>query len=207
MKKIYIVATALLFVSQFNLSAQTATPATATQTEVTKVERKVMTPEEKEEKMTARMVQQLLLSDADAAKFTPLYKKFMAEKRALRPQREEMKNSADATAAPKAAPTDAEIKKAAKERFAQQRKMIDLNEKYYNEFSKILTAKQVEKVMSSAKHRAPRGGEMGGKQAPTMKRKGGEMRKGKEMGQRGGKRTQGKPAMDRSARVAEQSKS
>lgn len=177
MKKICILATALLFASQFTLMAQV--PATAGVPA-----KRVMNPEQREARMTERMTQQLLLSDADAAKFAPLYKKYMEEMRALRPERPEVKKTEDATAkAEKVAPTDAELKKAAKERFARQRKMIDLQEKYYNEFSKFLTAKQVEKVMHPAGERGK--GDMHGKQAPKMQDKGMEMRRGKEMGQMG----------------------
>ncbi|MGL4519236.1 MAG: DUF4890 domain-containing protein [Phocaeicola sp.] len=198
MKKIFIVATALLFALQFNLTAQTsdvqtATAQTSPRGEVAKVERerKVLTPEEREAKMTERMVQQLLLSDAEAAKFAPLYKKYMAEKRALRPERAEKRErggkrgeSTTKVTSIKVTPTDAEIKKAAKERFVQQRKMVDLQENYYNQFSKFLTAQQVEKVMRPNQERGARAGEMRRKEARGMQPKGAEMRKGKAMGRR-----------------------
>ncbi|MGL4851473.1 MAG: hypothetical protein ACRC3Z_02295 [Phocaeicola sp.] len=200
MKKICILATALLFVSQFSLSAQTPEiPA-----------KKTITPEEREVKMTERVAQQLLLSDADAAKFTPLYKKYMEEMRALHPARKSPKspeNVTDGIKEEKVAPTDAEIKKATKERFAQQRKMIDLQEKYYNEFSKFLTAKQVEKIMQP-KGRMGHRGEMRGNQAPHMQNRGMEFRKGGEMGQgRARKADAKKPSTEKRIKGTETSNS
>ena len=42
--------------------------------------------------------------------------------------------------------TDAEVDKMMRDRFAQARKMLDIREKYYDEFRKFLSAKQVQKV-------------------------------------------------------------
>ena len=47
---------------------------------------------------------------------------------------------------PKQMPTDAEVDKMMRERFAQGRKMLDIREKYYDEFRKFLSPKQVQKV-------------------------------------------------------------
>ena len=43
-------------------------------------------------------------------------------------------------------PTDAEVDKMMRERFAVSRKMLDVREKYYDEFRKFLTPKQVQKI-------------------------------------------------------------
>jgi hypothetical protein len=43
-------------------------------------------------------------------------------------------------------PTDAEVDKMMRDRFKQSRKMLDIREKYYDEFRKFLSAKQVQKV-------------------------------------------------------------
>lgn len=47
--------------------------------------------------------------------------------------------------------TDAEIAKMLKGQFAQSRKMLDIREKYYNEFSKILSQKQIMKIYQQEK--------------------------------------------------------
>ena len=38
-----------------------------------------------------------------------------------------------------------------KDQFAQSRKMLDIREKYYNEFSKILSQKQIMKIYQQEK--------------------------------------------------------
>jgi hypothetical protein len=43
-------------------------------------------------------------------------------------------------------PTDAEVDKKMRDRFKQSRKMLDIREKYYDEFRKFLSPKQVQKV-------------------------------------------------------------
>ncbi len=52
---------------------------------------------------------------------------------------------------PKPVMTDAEIAKMLKDQFAQSRKMLDIREKYYNEFSKILSQKQIMKIYQQEK--------------------------------------------------------
>lgn len=42
--------------------------------------------------------------------------------------------------------TDAEVEADIKTRFAQSRKMLDIREKYYEEFRKFLSPKQVQKM-------------------------------------------------------------
>ena len=43
-------------------------------------------------------------------------------------------------------PTDEQVDKMMRDRFKQSRKMLDIREKYYDEFRKFLSPKQVEKV-------------------------------------------------------------
>ena len=50
--------------------------------------------------------------------------------------------------------TDAEIAAMLKNQFAQSRKMLDIREKYYNEFSKILSQKQIMKIYQQEKSNA-----------------------------------------------------
>lgn len=66
------------------------------------------------------------------------------------------RNIANRTAAdkqtPKPLPTDAEVEQAIKARFAQSRKILDVREKYYNEFRKFLSPKQIQKMYNMEKH-------------------------------------------------------
>ena len=50
--------------------------------------------------------------------------------------------------------TDTEIAAMLKNQFAQSRKMLDIREKYYNEFSKILSQKQIMKIYQQEKSNA-----------------------------------------------------
>lgn len=56
--------------------------------------------------------------------------------------------------APKPALTDAEIAKQIKDQFAQSRKLLDIREKYYTEFSKVLSQKQVTRIYQMEKSNA-----------------------------------------------------
>ena len=87
------------------------------------------------------------LDDATAAKFTDVYKKYMNEINDLRKKDtpKVKKENKDEGKAPKNM-TDADIDKMMKDRFMQSRKMLDIREKYYHEFRKFLSPKQVQKV-------------------------------------------------------------
>lgn len=94
-----------------------------------------------------RIVDELGLDDKTAAKFAEVYKKYMKEMDDLRkqymPAKSDLKK--DKPSMPKSL-TDAEVDKMMRDRFAQARKMLDVREKYYDEFRKFLSPKQVQKV-------------------------------------------------------------
>ena len=102
-----------------------------------------------QEMQCSQIIKGLALDDATAAKFTPVYKQYMEEMQATR-NMGARRNAANRTAAdkqtPKPVPTDAEVEQAIKARFAQSRKMLDIREKYYNEFRKFLSPKQIQKM-------------------------------------------------------------
>ncbi len=99
------------------------------------------------EMQSRRIVDDLGLDDKTAAKFSDVYKKYMKEMNDLRlknmPKKSDMKKGEPNK--PKSF-TDAEVDKMMRNRFTQARKMLDIREKYYNEFRKFLSAKQVQKV-------------------------------------------------------------
>lgn len=111
-----------------------------------------MTMEQMATIQAGKIVNQLGLDDAKAAKFTEVYKKYMKELNDLRkkdmPGKSEMKKGEPQ--APKQL-TDEEVDKMMRERFAEGRKMLDIREKYYNEFRKFLSPKQVQKVYEQGK--------------------------------------------------------
>ena len=112
-----------------------------------KKEHKRPTMEQISEMQSRRIVDELGLDDKTANKFTEVYKKYMKEMNDLRlknmPKKSDMKK--DEPNKPKSF-TDAEVDKMMRDRFAQARKMLDIREKYYDEFRKFLSAKQVQKV-------------------------------------------------------------
>lgn len=112
-----------------------------------KREHKRMTMEQMSEMQANKIANQLGLDDAKTAKFKEVYKKYMKELNELRkkdmPQKQDMKKGEPQ--APKQM-TDAEVDKMMRERFAESRKMLDIREKYYDEFRKFLSPKQVQKV-------------------------------------------------------------
>lgn len=102
-----------------------------------------------------QIIQALMLDDATAAKFKPVYEQYMADMRATRGKsaahKKEVKAPGEAAQpkakpTPKPMPTDSEVEQAIKDRFAQSRKMLDVREKYYHEFRKILSPKQIMRI-------------------------------------------------------------
>jgi len=99
--------------------------------------------EQVEQKQCNRMVKELMLDDVTSAKFIPLYKQYLEDIRAckLLKYKRDMKERNN-----KVAQTDEEIEKMIKDQFEQTRKMVDIQEKYYNDFQKILTPKQILRI-------------------------------------------------------------
>ena len=150
-KFIYVVLAVLFMGSQMTLSAQEKD---------NKEKKQRPTPEQMMQMQTNQMVKALMLDDATAAKFTPIYEKYLKELRDCRMMNREprvKKETAQGTEAktakgpPRPVMTDAEIAKMLKGQFAQSRKMLDIREKYYNEFSKILSQKQIMKIYQQEK--------------------------------------------------------
>ena len=109
--------------------------------------RKRMTIEQMVNMQANKIIGDLGLDDKTSAKFMDVYKKYMTEMNDLRkeymPKRPDVKPEAGKA---RQKPTDAEVDKMMRDRFKQSRKMLDIREKYYDEFCKFLSPKQVEKV-------------------------------------------------------------
>lgn len=151
-KFIYVVLAVLLMGSQMTLSAQNSDNK----------ERKQRPTQQQMMRMQVdQMVKTLMLDDATAAKFTPVYEKYLKESRECRmmnhkPRAEKDKATATDANAKKERPsmTDDEIATMLRNQFTQSRKMLDVREKYYNEFSKILSQKQILKIYQQEKMNA-----------------------------------------------------
>lgn len=148
-RKFFMIAIALLMGTQTMVWAQDKPKD--------KPERKPMNKEQMQTMQCNRIVRELALDDATATQFESVYKNYMNELReargtALRNKEKKAAPSASAEASQKPEvkplPTDAEVEQAMKERFARERKVLDVREKYYDEFRKFLSPKQVQKVYS-----------------------------------------------------------
>lgn len=117
-----------------------------------KVKKPRMTEEEMIQKQTERMSAALLLDDATSAKFAPVYQQYLKDMRDIRKEARQNcpAEGAQCRKAEKKALTDAEIEARIEQRFDRCRKMLDTREKYYKEFKKMLTAKQIEKIFKQA---------------------------------------------------------
>ena len=113
-----------------------------------------MTPEKMAEFQANRLSNELGLDDATSAKFVEVYKKYM---KALGEVHMEFANKfkkANAEITKEGnimkpgfkSLTDAQVDQMMKDRFAISRKTLDVREKYYDEFRKFLSPKQVQKI-------------------------------------------------------------
>ena len=97
-----------------------------------------------------------MLDDATTAKFIPVYQNYLKELRECR-MMNRAKLRAEGTGVkpdPKPLLTDAEVEQQIKGRFAQSRRILDVREKYYNEFRKILSPKQIMKIYQTEQNNA-----------------------------------------------------
>ena len=151
-KFIYVIMAVLLMGSQMTLSAQNTD---------NKQKKQRPTPEQMVQMQTKQIVNTLMLDDATAAKFTPVYEKYLKELRECRMMnRKPRTEKAQGTEAgakkegQRPSMTDDEIATMLRNQFTQSRKMLDVREKYYNEFSKILSQKQILKIYQQEKMNA-----------------------------------------------------
>lgn len=120
-------------VSSFGLMAQNAQDAPAQ-----KRAKQKPTPEQMMDRHVKMMEKQLVMDDATAAKFTPLYKEYLQAMKDCRPAVSKKENKAEMT--------DAEIENAIQDRFDAKQKTLDVQKKYFKKFKEVLNAKQLEKV-------------------------------------------------------------
>jgi type II secretory pathway pseudopilin PulG len=118
-----VIAIAMLF-SSINMSAQSNN-------------QQRLSREELAEKQARHIAHELALDDATTQKYVATYCAYQKEVWALGPR---VKRHSSANA------TEAEAKQANKARMEQSQKILDLREKYYKEYSKFLTQKQIERA-------------------------------------------------------------
>jgi hypothetical protein len=91
------------------------------------------------EKKCKKVADKLMLDDATAAKFIPVYKEYLNELIANFDSENNRKSDKEIS--------DADIDSAVSDRFAKARKTVDIREKYYREFRKFLTARQAKSAL------------------------------------------------------------
>ena len=105
-----------------------------------KKDRSRMSVEQLTKLRAKRIAQALALDDATAQKFTTTFcacqKELYAANKAMKENKGKKRSEM----------TDAEIETIQKDRFKQSRKLLDLREKYYGEYRKFLSARQVQRV-------------------------------------------------------------
>lgn len=135
-----------------------AAMSAAAQTEAKTAAKRNVTPEERIERQVKRMQSELMLSDDASSKFESLYKDYLSDLRkeadkVAELRKEINKKRADNTLKEK------DIKNLQEKQLTLEKKRVEIREKYYDKFSKILNAHQLQKVMfQSFEKRNGRGG-------------------------------------------------
>lgn len=113
-----------------------------------KADRPRWTEEEIMERRAESMAAKLMLDDKTEAEFVSLYAQYLKE---LKDCREHYREAVPGpkggeVGEPRKPLTDAEIEARMERRFEKQRQLLDIHEKYYKDFKKMLTPKQLQKV-------------------------------------------------------------
>ncbi len=101
------------------------------------------TPEQRAQFRAEKMANQLMLSDADAAQFVPIYKTYILDRKAVA---EKFKFEGKCAEKKSALVSNEDVDARVKNDFARKRAMLDLREDYYGKFTTVLSPKQVCKV-------------------------------------------------------------
>ena len=110
------------------------TNAVQAQTEQSKKQR--LSREELADKQARHIAHELALDEATTQKYVDTYKACQQEVWALGPRVKRQQTNV----------TEAEAEQANKARFEKSEKILKIREKYYNEYSKFLTQKQIERA-------------------------------------------------------------
>lgn len=100
-----------------------------------------------------RIVAQLGLDDATASRFTTVYNQYVAEMHAAYKQHAMIRPQKGADGQPQRL-TDEQIKHNLEAQFALSQTTLDLRKKYYKEYLKFLTPRQIEKLGKLEKRQA-----------------------------------------------------
>lgn len=99
------------------------------------------------QKRTSQMAQTLMLDDKTTTKFAPIYSQYLKDRMSTNKNNKLRVLKRDSVNGM----TDEDAENIIQNKFAQSRKLLDIQEKYYNQFRKILTPKQILKIYQSEK--------------------------------------------------------
>lgn len=187
-----------------------ATSLTVSAQDKDNAQKQRMTREQFATAQAQRIAEQLALDDATTKRFVETYGNYQKELWSIRPNKmkegrpgmrggrgkgpqgkqggqQQAKPEGQQQTQPKQRPqkkemTEAETDKAIKARFEQSQKILNLREKYYNEYSKFLSAKQIQRVYTLEKQMMQR-----------LAQRGGQHKGGPHGGMRGDRQRPGKP--------------
>ena len=126
-----------------------------------KSEKQRMSREQLAEVQARHIARQLAFDDKTTAKFVDTYTRCQKEIWTLAPRNKDRRGTAK---------TDAETEKAMKERFERSQKLLDIREKYYEEYGKFLTPKQIQRVYAIEKNMMNRLGKRAGRRNGRARR-------------------------------------
>ena len=130
-------------------------------TNAQKSEKQRMSREQLAEAQARHIARQLAFDDKTTAKFVDTYTRCQKEIWTLAPRNKDRRGTAK---------TDAETEKAMKERFERSQKLLDIREKYYEEYGKFLTPKQIQRVYAIEKNMMNRLGKRAGRRNGRARR-------------------------------------
>lgn len=141
-----------------------------------KKERVQLTPEQRIDRKVERMQKRLMLSEADAKSFAPVYKEYLmalADTRAVCNKSRKASNNNL---------TDAQIKENLEKCLANNTKRAELKQTYYKKLSKVLSARQLQVVFCKGDKAKKQSGKMwmkgkNGKRGAKAQKRGYAMRR------------------------------
>lgn len=98
------------------------------------------------EQRALHMSQILGLNDQTSSKFTVVYEQYRQEMQTARQKHPRIKAEKGKNGEGKARLTDEQVKKNIENSFALSQSILDIRKKYYKEFLKILTPRQIERM-------------------------------------------------------------
>lgn len=141
-----------MILASIMISAGTMVMAQQQQTVQHSHQHRTFSPEQAKEMRWQKVSEKMMLSDAESAKVKPVYDEYLEELRSLRPNRntKQEAKTGKANKAERKPATDTDIEKMVKSKWDIERKQIDIKEKYFDKFCKLLNPRQAKYLVETA---------------------------------------------------------